>query len=62
MTSGIIVINATKIDTLNAAINQLKVSGFLIDISQVSISRTKEIGDGQYLSALNPVFIIKGER
>lgn len=62
MISGIIVINATKIDTLNAAINQLKVSGFLVDISQVSISRTKEIGDGQYLSALNPVFIIKGER
>jgi len=60
--AGIIVINATTIETLNRAVDCLKKTGFNADISQVSVSRTKSIGDSNYLSALNPVFIIKGER
>lgn len=60
--AGIIVINATTIETLNKATAGLKKAGFEIDVTQVSVSRTKDIGDSQYLSALNPVFIIKGVR
>jgi precorrin-6Y C5,15-methyltransferase (decarboxylating) len=60
MLSGITVINAAKIETLNKAIDELQKAGFAVDISQVSVSRTKAAGDGNYLSALNPVFIISG--
>jgi precorrin-6Y C5,15-methyltransferase (decarboxylating) len=60
MSAGIAVINAVKIETLNSAIYELQRSGFAVDISQVSVSRIKAAGDGNYLSALNPVFIISG--
>lgn len=60
--AGIIVINAATIETLNRATEELAKAGFDVDVAQVSISRTKSIGNSNYLSALNPVFIIKGER
>ncbi|MEW6408673.1 MAG: precorrin-6y C5,15-methyltransferase (decarboxylating) subunit CbiE [Nitrospirota bacterium] len=62
MTSGIIVINATTLETLNEAIICLEGAQFSVDIAEVSISKTKNIGNRRYLSALNPVFIIAGER
>ena len=62
MPTGIIVVNATTIETLNRAVDCLKKAGFNADISQVSVSRTKNIGESNYLSALNPVFVIKGTR
>lgn len=61
MFSGIAVINATKIETLAKAIAGMQKSGFRVDISQVSVSRNKAVDNGNYLSALNPVFIVKGE-
>lgn len=62
MSSGIIVLNAIKIETLNRATAALKTKNFMLNVSQVSVSRMKAIGDGNSLSALNPVFVIKGER
>ncbi|HKN19123.1 MAG TPA: precorrin-6y C5,15-methyltransferase (decarboxylating) subunit CbiE, partial [Dissulfurispiraceae bacterium] len=61
MFSGVAVINATKIETLAKAIAEMQKAGFRVDISQVSVSRTKAVHNGNYLSALNPVFIVKGE-
>lgn len=61
MFNGIVVINATKIETLDKAIAVMQKAGFSVDISQVSVSRSKAVDNGNYLSALNPVFIIKGE-
>ncbi len=61
MFSGIAVVNATKIETLAKAIAGMQKAGFRVDISQVSVSRTKALDKGNYLSALNPVFIVKGE-
>jgi precorrin-6Y C5,15-methyltransferase (decarboxylating) len=60
MSSGIVVINAVKIETLDTTIYELKRAGFIMDISQISVSRIKAAGDGNFLSALNPVFIITG--
>lgn len=60
--SGIIVINATKIDSLYQAGKALKSAGFIVDISQISVSRMRAAGEGEYLSALNPVFVISGEK
>ncbi len=62
MLSGIIVINATTIETLNEAIKYLEDNGFRIEISEVSISRSKIINQKRHMNALNPVFIIVGER
>ncbi len=60
MFSGIAVINATKIETLAGANAEMQKAGFRVDISQVSISRTKAVDNGHFFSALNPVFIIRG--
>ncbi|MDI6801502.1 MAG: precorrin-6y C5,15-methyltransferase (decarboxylating) subunit CbiE [Thermodesulfovibrionales bacterium] len=58
----IIVINATTIETLNEAIKCLENKSFEIEISEVSISRSKTIAGKRHMSALNPVFVIVGER
>ncbi|PKL51978.1 MAG: hypothetical protein CVV37_03590 [Nitrospira bacterium HGW-Nitrospira-1] len=62
MPSGIIVINAIAIDTLNNAIQALTDHGFTISISEISVSRSKAVAGRTHMSALNPVFIITGER
>jgi precorrin-6Y C5,15-methyltransferase (decarboxylating) len=62
MSKGIIVANATTIDTLNEAVQCLEKNNFKVDISEVSISRSKTIGQKRHMSALNPVFIISGEK
>lgn len=62
MSSGVVGINATTIDTLNEAVRGLEKNNFIVDISEVSVSRSKMVGGKRHMSALNPVFIIKGER
>ncbi|TAN43315.1 MAG: precorrin-6y C5,15-methyltransferase (decarboxylating) subunit CbiE [Nitrospirae bacterium] len=62
MTTGIIVINAVKLETLNEACSALQSSGFDVDVSQISVSRLKPLGSGNSFSALNPVFVIRGAR
>jgi precorrin-6Y C5,15-methyltransferase (decarboxylating) len=62
MLSGIVVINATTIETLNEAVQSLEKSGFDVHISEVSISRSKVIGQKRHMSALNPIFIVTGEK
>ncbi|MBI5049476.1 MAG: precorrin-6y C5,15-methyltransferase (decarboxylating) subunit CbiE [Nitrospirae bacterium] len=58
----IIIINAVTIETLNLALTCLEKKGFKVETSEVSISRTKIIGEKKHMNALNPVFIITGER
>jgi precorrin-6Y C5,15-methyltransferase (decarboxylating) len=62
MVSGIVVVNAVTIETLNGAVQELEKNGFSIKISEVSVSRSKEIGKKRQMSALNPIFIIAGEK
>ncbi|RJQ39056.1 MAG: precorrin-6y C5,15-methyltransferase (decarboxylating) subunit CbiE [Nitrospiraceae bacterium] len=62
MQTAIIVINAATVETLNIAVAGLQRNGFLVDVSQVSVSRMKKIGEGSSFSALNPVFVITGEK
>ncbi|MFN3478838.1 MAG: precorrin-6y C5,15-methyltransferase (decarboxylating) subunit CbiE [Thermodesulfovibrionales bacterium] len=58
--SGIIVLTATTLETLNMAIALFKEKCYYIDVLEVSISRLKPIGYGHHLSSQNPVFIITG--
>lgn len=62
MHSGILVINAATIDTLNEAVKSLEKNKFKIEISEVSISRSKMMNRKRHMSALNPIFIITGEK
>jgi precorrin-6Y C5,15-methyltransferase (decarboxylating) len=62
MDAGIIVVNATTIETLNEAVQSLEKNSFGVSISEVSISRSKKIKDKRHMSALNPIFIVTGEK
>lgn len=61
-TRGPVVINATTLDTLGEAAKTLEEAGFTVHISEVSIARSKQIGDKQHMAALNPIFVISGEK
>lgn len=60
--SGIIAINATTIETLNKAMQCLENAGFRVEVCEVSISKSKVINQKKHMSALNPVFIVTGEK
>ncbi|MBU0701700.1 precorrin-6y C5,15-methyltransferase (decarboxylating) subunit CbiE [bacterium] len=62
MVSGIIVINATTIETLSESIQCLENNRFNVDASEVSVARSKVINGKKHLNALNPIFIISGEK
>ncbi len=59
---GRVVINAATIDTLTLGMKLLEAMGFTLDVVEVSVTRTKRLKGRDHLSALNPVFIIVGER
>jgi precorrin-6Y C5,15-methyltransferase (decarboxylating) len=60
--SGIVVINATTIETANAALRLLMDRDYIVDGVQVNASRFKILANKTHLSALNPVFIIRSEK
>lgn len=60
--ADVIVINASTLETLHTAVDALRKNGYDADVSQVSAARSKPVGEGHYLSAMNPVFIIRGQR
>jgi precorrin-6B C5,15-methyltransferase / cobalt-precorrin-6B C5,C15-methyltransferase len=62
MPKGIAVINAATIETLGEAVKSLEETGFVVSVSQISVARSKPAGSHTYLSGLNPVFVIVGER
>jgi len=62
MPSGIIVINATTLESLESAVKNLEAAGFNVTLSQVSVARSRILDGKRHMSSLNPVFIIKGER
>jgi precorrin-6Y C5,15-methyltransferase (decarboxylating) len=60
MKSGIIVVNAATVETLNLALEALNAAHYIVEVSQISVSRMKSIGDGHFFSAQNPIFVLKG--
>ena len=62
MGAGVIVVNAVTLETVNKAIPLLEEKGFTVGMSQVSVTRMSVTSGGRIMSALNPVFIISGER
>ncbi len=62
MHEGIVVINAVTLDTLNKAVPALEKAGFSVDVTEISVSRSRTVAGKRHMSALNPVFIVKGKR
>ena len=55
---GRVVVTATLLATLHTAGEVLQARGWEVEICQVQISRSRELGSSAYLQALNPVWII----
>jgi precorrin-6Y C5,15-methyltransferase (decarboxylating) len=62
MSSGIVVTNVVTIETLHEAITSLEKNGFTVDVAEVSVSKSRVIAGKKHMSALNPVFILTGEK
>ena len=58
----LIVVNAATIETINDAVQCFENHGYNIEISEISVSRAKTIAGKKHMSALNPIFIITGEK
>lgn len=58
----LIVVNAATIETMTDAVQCFEEHGFNVAISEISVSRAKTIAGKKHMSALNPVFVIIGER
>ncbi len=62
MSAGIVVINAASLDTVGAALAALDANGFSAEVAEISVSRSKVVAGKRLMSALNPVYIIRGEK
>lgn len=57
-----VVINAIALETVHQALEELTNQGFAhIRVSQVAVSRGKEVGRYHMMTALNPVYVLGGE-
>ena len=57
-----VVINAIALETVHQALEELTNQGFVnIRVSQVAVSRGKEVGRYHMMTALNPVYVLGGE-
>lgn len=62
MKAGIIVLNAISLETLNGALQVMSGSGLDPEVVQISVARSKVVNGQRHLSALNPIFVVKGEK
>lgn len=59
---GKIVVNTVLLETLNQATFMLEEKGFAVSLTQAQISQSKNMPWGRRMEALNPVWIILGEK
>jgi len=57
---GRVVLTAALLETLETARSVLAQAGWHIEITHLQVSRSRPLGEGIYLQALNPVWIISG--
>jgi len=62
MQKGIVVINAATLETLRDGVASLERCGYVTEVSEISVSRSRSIAGKKLMNALNPVFIMKGEK
>jgi precorrin-6Y C5,15-methyltransferase (decarboxylating) len=59
---GKVVLTATLLDSLQTARQALNRSGFEVEICHLQVSRSRSLGDSDYMQALNPVWIIRARQ
>ncbi|MGD9251561.1 MAG: precorrin-6y C5,15-methyltransferase (decarboxylating) subunit CbiE [Desulfobacterales bacterium] len=59
-TGGVLVVNTVLLDSLNTALATMKRQGFDTDVTQIQISRSRPMPNGERMEALNPVWIVRG--
>lgn len=59
---GRLVANAATLESLHAAADVLQAHGFHTEVTALNVARSRAAGRFTHLQALNPVFIITGER
>jgi|UniRef100_A0A7C3V6E7 precorrin-6Y C5,15-methyltransferase (decarboxylating) len=57
---GIVVLTATRLETLDRARRVLKEANRRVEVVQLQVSRARPLSGGSYLQALNPVWIVTG--
>jgi len=57
---GRVVLTATLLQTLKTAQEVLGRAGWEVEVIQLQVSRSRPLGEGNFLKALNPVWIITG--
>jgi precorrin-6Y C5,15-methyltransferase (decarboxylating) len=57
---GKVVLSAALLETLEAARQILTGAGWPLEVVHLQVSRSRPLGEGAYLKALNPVWIISG--
>jgi len=62
MISGVIVVNATTLETFSLTAATLKKAGYSVEASQISVSRMKPIGEGHFFSPQKSGFVIQGKK
>lgn len=62
MKRGIAVVNAATLETLTEASTALEKAGFQVKVSEVSIARSRPLAGKRLMAALNPIFVITGEK
>ena len=60
LTGGVLVVNTVLLDSLNTALATMKRQGFDTDVTQIQISRSRPMPNGERMEALNPVWIVRG--
>lgn len=59
---GKIIITAVTVNTLSTAVSQFEQLNYQIDITNISVTKTKKVKDYHMFKALNPVYIISAQK
>lgn len=62
MKRGIMIVNAATLETLDQAVSGLEGAGFRVRVAEISVARSRPVAGKRLMTALNPVFIITGEK
>jgi precorrin-6Y C5,15-methyltransferase (decarboxylating) len=59
---GKVVLTAARLETLEQARQTLTAAGWPLEVVHLQVSRSRPLGDGLYMQALNPVWIVSGRK
>ncbi len=59
---GKVVLTAARLETLESARRTLAAAGWPVEVVHLQVSRSRPLREGSYLQALNPVWIISGNK